>query len=249
MAFHYVSLKLGNKSFKSKVSTEGCTFVADLLGVIKTTFSHCLLLTLSLNSLSLDLMDSANSTQKLLLLILVVLKNSSLTKEQSTEVSCRKYLDALTMAFFIQYDLPTQYDKPTMCNVLAAYRGQQGKCEQTSLWATWWDYRQNDGVPLTNEPLTSRLTAKQWETLDELNRETSDRIHDARLPLTINQKPFIVLPHNDFVDKGTMNGLKSIAATIGVVSTEADFIVKDEEDLSSSSSSESESPDKDMEMY
>jgi hypothetical protein len=50
------------------------------------------------------------------------------------------------------------------------------------------------------------------------------------------------------VDKETVNDLKSIAAIIGVVPTEADFIVKDEFDLSASSSSESGSPDKDKKM-
>jgi hypothetical protein len=146
-------------------------------------------------------------------------------------------LDALAIAFFIEYEFPKNYGKPTMGDVLAAFRGKQGKREQAIPGVTWWDYRQNDGLPLTNEPLSSRLTAKQWKTLEKLNRKTSDRIHDALLPLTTNQKPFIVLPHNDFVDKETVNDLKSIAAIIGVVPTEADFIVKDEFDLSASSSS------------
>ncbi|KAI8916145.1 hypothetical protein EDD86DRAFT_197772 [Gorgonomyces haynaldii] len=80
-----------------------------------------------------------------------------------------------------------------MGDVLAAYRDKQGKREQTTPRVTWWDYRQNHGLPLTNMPLSSRLTAKQWKT--------SDRIHDAFLPLTTNQKPYIVLSHEDFVEK------------------------------------------------
>jgi hypothetical protein len=106
----------------------------------------------------------------------------------STEASCRKYLDALAIAFFIEYEFPKNDDNPTMGDVLAAVRGKQGKREQTMPGVTRWDYRQNDGLPLTNEPLSSRLRAKQWKTLEKLNRKTSDRIHDGLLPLATNQK-------------------------------------------------------------
>jgi len=163
----------------------------------------------------------------------------------TTEASCRKYLTALAIAFFIEYDFPKNYGKPTMGDLLAAYRGKQCRREQKTPGVTWWDYRQNDGLPLTSEPLSSRLTGKQWKTLERLNRKTSDRIHDGLLPQTSNRKPFIVLPHDDFLDKETVSDLKSIAANIGVVPTEAELIVKDELDLSASSSSESGSPDKD----
>lgn len=100
-----------------------------------------------------------------------------------------------------------------------ASRGKRGKRDQKIPGVTWWEYRQNDGLPLTNEPLSSRLTAKQWKTLEKPNRITSDRIHDALLPLTINHKPFIVIPHKNFVAKKTVKDLKSIAVIIGLVST------------------------------
>ena len=43
--------------------------------------------------------------------------------------------------------------------------------------------------------------------------------------MTPNQKPYIVLPHNDFVDKETVNDLKSIAAIIGIIPAGADLIL------------------------
>ena len=109
-----------------------------------------------------------------------------------------------------------------------------GNCQSSKTNNIWnYNFNNSNRLPLTNEPLSTRLTAKQWKTLEKLNRETSDRIHYARLPMTINLKPFIVLPHNDFVDKETVNNLTTIAAIMGVVPTEADFIVKHEFDLSS----------------
>ena len=104
-------------------------------------------------------------------------KKQLVYKGTTTEASCIKYLNALAIAFFIEYDFPKKYGKPTMGDVLAAFRGKQ---EQTIPGVTWWDYRQNDGLPLTNEPLSSRLTAKQRKTLEKLNRKTSDRMHDVQ---------------------------------------------------------------------
>jgi hypothetical protein len=71
-------------------------------------------------------------------------------------------------------------------------------------------------------------------TLKSLNRDTTKRIHDAQLPRTNSQKPFIVLPHTKFTKTKYVDALKSIAAIIGVVPTEDELIVKDESDLSES---------------
>lgn len=100
----------------------------------------------------------------------------------TTKVSCRKYLDALAIAFFIEYEFSKNYGKLTMGNVLAAFRGEQGKREQTIPRVTWWDYSQNDGLPLTNEPLSTRLTAKQWKTLENLRQ-------NSRCPIATDNQP------------------------------------------------------------
>ncbi len=45
----------------------------------------------------------------------------------STEASCGKYLDALAIEIYFDYDFPKTYKKPTMGDVLAARDGQFGK--------------------------------------------------------------------------------------------------------------------------
>ena len=266
MTVHFTQLKLGNKTYKQKVSTEGCTDVDDFKGAIKNRFSPDLdpyvpyQLTLfqpdgiteidpGETIATLNNLDTVGPWTPLVVTVPTTTPTGSSKKQlvykgMTTEASCRKYFDALAIAFFIEYDFPKKYGKPTMGDVLAAYRGEQGKREQTSPGVTWWDYRRNDGLPLTNEPLPSRLSTKQWKTLERLNRKTSDRIHDALLPQTSNRKPFIVLPHDDFLDIETVSDLKSIAASIGLVPTEADLIVKDELDLATSSGCESGRPGK-----
>lgn len=42
MTLHFVQLKLGGKKFKTKVSTEGCSYVADLRDAIKNKYHHLL---------------------------------------------------------------------------------------------------------------------------------------------------------------------------------------------------------------
>jgi hypothetical protein len=39
-------------------------------------------------------------------------------KGMSTEASCRKYLDALAIEIYFDYDFPKTYKKPTMGDVL-----------------------------------------------------------------------------------------------------------------------------------
>ncbi|KAJ3102925.1 hypothetical protein HDU96_009459, partial [Phlyctochytrium bullatum] len=53
-------------------------------------------------------------------------------------------------------------------------------------------------------------------------------IYDGQLPRTINQKPFIVIPHAKFTSDNFVDSLKDIAAIIGVVSSEDDLVVEDE---------------------
>jgi hypothetical protein len=269
MKSHFVQLKLGNKTYKTKVSTDGCSDVADFITAIRaspqlpigkgiiTLFQPDGITEIDPGEVIEKLNEFNVGAWKPMVVTVEELpfpapigstKKQKTYKGMSTEASCRKFLDALAIGFFVEYDFPKTYKKPTMGDLLAASRGKQGKREQTNLGVTWWDYRLIDGTPLSNEPLSSRLTAKQWKTLENLNRKISDRIHNAILPLTTDQKPFVVLPREDFMDKEIVNDLKSIAANIGVVSTEDGLIVKDEFELSGSSNSESGSPGKDMKL-
>ncbi len=55
----------------------------------------------------------------------------------STEASCRKFLDALAIEIYFEYDFPTSYKKLTMSDVLAAKNAKQGR-------PSWCDYTTHD---------------------------------------------------------------------------------------------------------
>ncbi len=80
--------------------------------------------------------------------------------------------------------------------------------------------KEGEWNPGYQTPLPSLLSVQQWDILKSLNRDTTKRIHDAQLPRTNSQKPFIVLPHTKFTKTEYVDALKSIAAIIGVVPTE-----------------------------
>ena len=272
MTLHFVRLALGNRTYKDKVSTEGCSDVADFRAAIKAQFpkqlngyeANELVLFQPDGTTEIDPGETIAKLNEFNVgpwtpLVVTVEKSPTpaplgsskkqLTyKGMSTEASCRKYLDALAIEIYFDYDFPKTYKKPTMGDVLAARDGQFGKPKEEAKGVAWWDYKKENGIQLTNTPLPSLLSVQQWDLLKSLNRDTTKRIHDAQLPRTSSQKPFIVLPHTKFTKIEYVDALKSIAAIIGVVPTEDDLIVKDESDLSGSSSAESGSPDKDKKV-
>ena len=172
-------------------------------------------------------------------------KNQLIYKGISAEASRRKYLDALALEVYFDYDFPKAYRKPTMGDILAAKDGQHGKPKEEAKGFSWWDYKKENRIHLTNIPLPSLLSVRHWDILKSLNRDTTIRIHDAQLPRTSNQKPFIVLTHLNFIKPMDVDELKRIAAIIGVILTEEELIVKYELDLSSSGSG---SPEKDQKI-
>ena len=272
---HFVKLVLGSKIYKQKVSTEGCADVDDFKGAIKNKFSpeldsyasHHLTLLQPDGTTEIDpgeVIEKLNEfavgpwspwVVKVDELPIPAPRGSSkkqLTyRGMSTETSCRKYLDALAIEIYFDYDFPTAYTKPKMSDVLAAKDAKQGRPSQLrddSRRPLWWDYKTKDGIQHTTTPLPSRLSARQWDRLKSLNCDTNDRIHDYQLPKTSTQKPFIVLPHAKFTTKEYVDDLQSIAAIFRVVTDKSELIVKDESDLSVSSSSESGSPDKGLDF-
>ena len=270
MTLHFVKLVLGNKNYKSQFSTANCTYVDDFRGAIKNKYPHLLN---SYDAAQLTLFQPDGSTEidpetlvtdlaeipwkPMVVTVdeLPIPASIGSTKKQltykgmSTEASCRKYLDALAVEFSFEYDFPKTYKKPTMGNVLAARKGQFGKPKKEDKGIAWWDYKKENETSFTTEPLPTRLSDHQWEILNKLNYDTSNRIHDAVLPRTSNQKAFIVLPHTEYTKTEYVDALKSIAAIIGVVPTKDELVVKDESDLSGSSSSEaSTSPDKEKKL-
>ena len=162
-------------------------------------------------------------------------------KGMSVEASCRKYLDALAQKLFALYDFQIAYKKhPTMGDVLRAKDGQQGQNGS-------WEFRMNRGKQLTEVTLPTVFTAAEWNLLSSLNSDTTNRIHDGTLPMTSNQKPFVIIPHSKFTND-YVNSLKRIAVIADIVFDEDRLLVKDESELSESSGSESNSPDKEKKL-
>ena len=54
-------------------------------------------------------------------------KKQLVYKGMSTEASCRKFLDALAIEIYFDYDFSKTYKKPAMGDVLAAMEGRFGK--------------------------------------------------------------------------------------------------------------------------
>jgi hypothetical protein len=258
MTLHFVRLALGNKTYKRQVSSASCTFVDDFKDAIKDKFSpdldsyapHHLTLLQPDGTTEIDPGEAIAKLNEFNVgpwtpLVVTVeelptaaprgsSKKQLTYKGMSSEASCRKYLDALAIEIYFDYDFPKTYKKPTMGDVLAARDGQFGKPKEEAKGVAWWDYKKENEIQLTNTPLPSLLSVQQWDMLKSLNLDTSKRIHDAQLPRTSSQKPFIVLPHTKFTEIEYVDGLKSIAAIIGVVPSEDDLIVRDESDLSGS---------------
>jgi hypothetical protein len=270
MTLRFVKLVLGNKNYKDRVSTEGCEYVVDFKSAIKDKYPHLLN---SYDDAQLTLFQPDGTTEidpgevieklnefavgpwsplvvtveELPIPAPIGSSKKQLTyKGMSTEASCTKYLDAIANEIFVIYDFDKAYKKPTMGDLLAAKDGQLGQPSvQTKL--AWWDYRKNGGQQLTTTPLPSLFSQSEWDILKAMNADTTKRIHDAKLPKTSTQKPFVIIPHSKFTTDNVEN-LKRIAAIADIVYEQDDLVVKDESDLSGSSSYQSGSPDKDKKL-
>ncbi|KAJ2991735.1 hypothetical protein HDV02_003508 [Globomyces sp. JEL0801] len=258
MTLHFVKLLLRSNNYKSQASTDSCTYVDDFRGAIKSKFSPLLdsYSTAQLTLLQPDgktKIDPGEVIEKLnefavgpwspLVVTVEELpipapigssKKQLTYKGMSTEASCRKYLDAIANEIFVIYDFDKAYKKPTMGDLLAAKDGQFGQPTVPTKLA-WWDYRKNGRQQLTTTPLPSLFSQSEWDILKALNADTTKRIHDAKLPQTSTQKPFVIIPHSKFTTE-YVRSLKRIAVIAAVVFEQDDLVVKDESDLSGSSS-------------
>jgi hypothetical protein len=270
MTLHYVQLTLGTKTYKDKVSTQGCADVADFRGAIKNKFSpdldsygpHHLTLFQPDGTTEIDPETPVTNLKEIPWKPMVVnvlelplpAPNGSSKKQltykgMSTEASCRKYFDALAKNLALYYQFKWGLDGkskyPTFGDVLFAYDKNE------------WDYqyefqstKDNDDftgvpqkVPKLNVPLPELFderVSKEWTKLKEWNQKTNSRIHDARLP-TDKGKAFIILPTAEYNDE-TVRFFKRIGAKGKLFTYEDDLIVKDEAELSGSGSETSSSP-------
>jgi hypothetical protein len=163
----------------------------------------------------------------------------------SVESSCRKYLDAIARQVAIFYDFPTRYRNPTMGDVLQALDNnlaiaKRKRVEEETTHKTAKRKRDEKETTHKTEETSLRkfFTPAEWKELRELNRDTTNRIHDARMHVTSSGKPIIVLPHGKFQRRRITN-LQKIAKTSGLVMDLDEIIVKDEQNISGSSSSSS----------
>ena len=174
-------------------------------------------------------------------------------KGMSTEASCRKYFDALAakLALFYKFDWGVDSSFPTIGDVFKAINEPNWKHHTRR--KTLEERTEKDGfveqqteVPLLATPLPKLFDEDDWKRIKELNRKTTERIHDARLP-TDKGKAFIVLPAAEF-NIETIHFFKRIGVRGKLFVYEDDLIVKDEAELSGSGSEASSSPDKEKKL-
>jgi hypothetical protein len=125
-------------------------------------------------------------------------------KGMSAEASCRKYFDALAakLALFYKFDWGVDSSFPTIGDVFKAINEPNWKHHTRR--KTLEERTDKEGfveqpteVPLLATPLPKLFDEDDWKRIKELNKKTTERIHDARLP-TDKGKAFIVLPAAEF---------------------------------------------------
>jgi hypothetical protein len=166
MTLHFIQLRLANNTYKSQVSTDGCSYVDDFKGAIKTKLPHLLA---AYDAAQLTLLqpdgnteiDPGESIKKLnefnvgpwTPLVVTVdelpipapissSKKQLIYKGMSTEASCRKFLDALARQLALYYDFrwgkdeEKQNDYPTFGDVLFAKRKKKWSFRYDEIGAT-----------------------------------------------------------------------------------------------------------------
>ncbi|KAJ3198273.1 hypothetical protein HDU67_003586 [Dinochytrium kinnereticum] len=162
MTLHFIQLTLRSKNYKDKVSTEGCSDVAEFKGAIENKFSPLLdpyataQLTLfqpdGITQIDPETPDSA--LKEIPWKPMVVTVEEPPTKGSSKK---KQSFKGMSTEAFLQ-------KKPTMGDVLAAKDGQFGKPG-----VAWWDYKKEDGIQLILTPLPALLSVQQWDILKSLD--------------------------------------------------------------------------------
>ena len=260
MTLHFVRLALGNKTYKDKVSTEGCSDVADFRYAIKKKFSpeldsyapHHLTLfqpdattEIDPETLVTGLKEIPWKPMVVTVKELLIPAPSGSSKKQlsykgmSTEASCRKYLDALARQLALYYnfkwgkDDEKRNDYPTFGDVLFARRKKKWSYRYDEVLAT-----DKEGftpvtpkkIPKLDIPLPDLFSADEWKRLDKLNDSTNERIHDADIPKS-HGKSFVIVPENDY-NQETIDFIKSVAVKAKLFTDEKKLDVKNESYLS-----------------
>jgi hypothetical protein len=197
---------------------------------------------------SLDLLGSKDD----MLIVAVPSSSSSLKpyrqkryKAMSVEASCRKYLDAIALKLASFYEFDYKYDSgPTIGDVFAAKDGVEGdgwsfrraKNNYQRLGADGFMVEIRKGQPLANIKLPDIYTTDEWKKIKKFNYNTSERIHSGSLPSLSNGRPYIVIPHAEFMPE-MISFLKTIGVKASLFSSADVLEIKDEDVLSEGSSS------------
>ncbi|KAI8896931.1 hypothetical protein BC833DRAFT_527678, partial [Globomyces pollinis-pini] len=250
VTLHFVKLVLGNKNYKEQVSTDGCSNVAAFRGAIKSKFSpdldsyapHHLTLFQPDGTSQIDPETPVTDLKEIPWKPMVVTveelpipvpigssKKQLTYKGLGVEASCRNYFDALAakLALFYKFDWGVDSSFPTIGDTLAERTNEVGYVEPPTK------------VPKLPIPLPELFDQNEWKKIKELNRKTTDRIHDTTLPKE-KGKFFIILPTAEFNDE-TVRFFKRIGVKGKLFAYEEDLIVKDEAELSGSGSEASSS--------
>jgi hypothetical protein len=257
MTLHFIQLALGNKTYKNKVSTEGCADVSEFKDAIKNKLPHLLngydaaQLTLfqpdgtteiDPETLVTDLKEIHWKPMVVTVEELPVQPAAGSTRKQLTykglgvEASCRKYFDALArkLALFYRFKWGPEDDNgyPTFGDVLFAYKN--------SAWN--FIYRQQSYAVRTDESGFTQVAAQvpilsvslpelfdkvEWTKLKEWNQKTNSRIYDADLPKTSAGKYVVIIPHADYNEE-TISFFKTIGVKGRLYDNESKLEVKDE---------------------
>ncbi|KAK1939898.1 hypothetical protein P3T76_008221 [Phytophthora citrophthora] len=131
------------------------------------------------------------------------------------EDSYAKYLSAIaeTVAYFYKFECEFE-TFPTIDDVFYALKDGG------------WEFRLEEGNPLTAVELPKFFTEDEWNELKEMN----DVLHDGKVFTKSTGKPFIVLPH-DLYDEDLVAALKKMVMTTNIVSDATEFEVYDENEF------------------
>jgi hypothetical protein len=102
----------------------------------------------------------------------------------STEASCRRFLDALARELSAVFDFDFYYTVPTIGDVFNTVDNGS------------WAFRMKKRKALTATALPDYFTNDEWTALKDLNKRTTLRIHDGKVPTTSKGKSYIILPHD-----------------------------------------------------
>ncbi|KAI3655861.1 hypothetical protein MP638_001790 [Amoeboaphelidium occidentale] len=221
MTLHYVQLKLGNKSYKDKVSTEGCSDVGDFRGAIKNKFSHLLAAydTAQLTLHQPDGITEIDPQTSVADLKEIPWKPMVVTVEELPALppagSSKKQLTYKELG--LRLPAGKDYnDNPTFADVLFAYKNNEWSNRYRK--KSYAERTDESGftnvaeqVPFLAVRLPDLFTKDEWAKLKEWNQKTNSRIHDADLPKTSTGKYFLIIPHADYNEE-TISFFKTIGA-------------------------------------